>query len=319
MCSHRTRVGPVGRQSSPGKWCKSSALFSTVRALAAHAGWSSATGPSCAPRLGRRRTRGCRPRRVRAARRPSACARRGARWLLKAGRGACSRSSALKIGRINAASDPCWFLRACPRQSRRKCTVQRCQAQPRTFAIAFKPACASEIASWTPTRRLTRPLRKSVQNASVSASPTSIERISRRPVAVAMRRAVLGPALTALRADQRGDLRAPSSPPRRPWPPRGSRPVLIEQHLLDDLLDRHPVGIHRRMSRTPQVSAWLARAEVPLTASSTLPTRLTQDRTGRYTRRRGAAGAARTSITSQPGAPESGWDQLGVGAWQGAG
>ena len=31
--------------------------------------------------------------------------------------------------------------------------MQRCQAQPRTFAIAaFKPACASEIASPTPTR-----------------------------------------------------------------------------------------------------------------------------------------------------------------------
>ena len=54
--------------------------------------------------------------------------------------------------------------------------MQRCQAQPRTFAIAaFRPAWASEIASWTPTRpRLTRPRRNSVQNASVSASPTSM-------------------------------------------------------------------------------------------------------------------------------------------------
>ena len=54
--------------------------------------------------------------------------------------------------------------------------MQRCQAQPRTFAIAaFSPAWASEIASWTPTRpRATRPRRNSVQNASVSASPTSM-------------------------------------------------------------------------------------------------------------------------------------------------
>jgi hypothetical protein len=37
---------------------------------------------------------------------------------------------------------------------------------------AFRPACASLIASWTPTRsRATRPRRKSVQSASVSASP----------------------------------------------------------------------------------------------------------------------------------------------------
>src|SRR3954449_7495665 len=81
------------------------------------------------------------------ARRPSRCATasesRSRAW---------SRFSALKIGRINAASRPCWSLRAWPRQSRRKCTVQRCQAHPRTFAIAaFSPAWASEIASWTPT------------------------------------------------------------------------------------------------------------------------------------------------------------------------
>ena len=87
-------------------------------------------------------------------------------------------------GRISAASRPCWSRRAWPRQSRRKWTVQRCQAQPRTFAIAaFSPACTSEIASWTPTSpRATNDRRKSVQNASVSASPTSMPRISRRPL-----------------------------------------------------------------------------------------------------------------------------------------
>src|SRR3954451_10337776 len=112
------------------------------------------------------------------ARRPSRCAtasdKRSRAW---------ASESALKTGRIKAASSPCWSLRACPRQSLRKWTVQRCQLQPRTFAIAaFSPAWASEMASWTPTSpRATRPRRKSVQNASVSASPTSIERISRRP------------------------------------------------------------------------------------------------------------------------------------------
>src|SRR5829696_2515765 len=60
---------------------------------------------------------------------------------------ACASESALKIGRISAASNPCWSRRAWPRQSRRKWTVQRCQLQPSTFAIAaFNPACASEIA-----------------------------------------------------------------------------------------------------------------------------------------------------------------------------
>ena len=55
--------------------------------------------------------------------------------------------------------------------------MQRCQAHPSTFAIAaFRPAWASEIASWTPIRpRLTGSRRKSVQNASVSASPTASE------------------------------------------------------------------------------------------------------------------------------------------------
>ena len=133
---------------------------------------------------GTRRRPGCRARRLRAASRPWPAGRRGARPLRRADRGPAASESALKIGRISAASRPCWSLRACPRQSLRKWTVQRCQAQPRTLAIAaFSPACASEMASWTPTRpRATRPLRKSVQNASVSASPTSIERISRRPV-----------------------------------------------------------------------------------------------------------------------------------------
>ena len=261
--------------------------------------------------------------------------------------------------------------------------MQRCQLQPRTFAIAaFKPAWASEIASWTPTRpRATRPRRNSVQNASVSASPTSIERISRRPVsctpcatdqrlgddaaavadllhlgveeqirvaalqrprperldvlverladaadlglgdpqpepldelvdppgrdaehigllddrqqrllgalarlqearevaalpelgdlqlqlararvpapgpiAVAMRRAILGPALTTLRADQLGHLELHHL--RRDGLDRLADHVgvLVEQHLPDDLLDRHPVGTGH--AAPPFVEPW---------------------------------------------------------------
>ena len=66
-------------------------------------------------------------------------------------------------------------LRAWPRQSLRKWTVQRCHGHPSTCAsAAFIPRCASLIASRTPTRpRATRFLRNSRQNASVSASPTS--------------------------------------------------------------------------------------------------------------------------------------------------
>src|SRR5215217_3932383 len=60
---------------------------------------------------------------------------------------ASSPEAAWKIGRISAPSRPCWSLRAWPRQSLRKWTVQRCQAQPSTLAMAaFRPACASEIA-----------------------------------------------------------------------------------------------------------------------------------------------------------------------------
>ena len=56
--------------------------------------------------------------------------------------------------------------------------MRRCHAA----TSAFSPGCASLIASYTPTRpRATRLLRNSVQNASVSAAPTSRPMISRRP------------------------------------------------------------------------------------------------------------------------------------------
>ena len=62
--------------------------------------------------------------------------------------------------------------------------MQRCHGAPSTCAsAAFRPGCASLMASCTPTRpRATRLRRNSVQNASVSASPTSRPMISRRPV-----------------------------------------------------------------------------------------------------------------------------------------
>ena len=46
------------------------------------------------------------------------------------------------------AQQPVLVLASVPEAVTQEWTVQRCQAQPRTFAIAaFKPACASEMAS----------------------------------------------------------------------------------------------------------------------------------------------------------------------------
>jgi hypothetical protein len=67
-----------------------------------------------------------------------------------------------------------------------------------------------------------------------------------RTVAVAMRRAVLGP-LAALGTDQLGDLDLHQLPSHRPDRLADHVAMLIAQHLLDDLLDRHPVLTgHRR-------------------------------------------------------------------------
>src|SRR6185503_3876492 len=67
-----------------------------------------------------------------------------------------------------------------------------------------------------------------------------------RPIAVAMRRAILGPALTTPGADQLGDLELHQL--RRDGLDRLADHVgvLIEQHLPDDLLDRHPLGTGHR-------------------------------------------------------------------------
>ena len=125
-----------------------------------------------------------RPRRPRAARRPSA-------------RPAASRSttSPSALARLVVAVGVedlaerggdharCWAWRQWPSMSRRKCTVQRCHGQPSTLAIAaLRP-------SWrrrrTAARRRGRGARSerrnSRQNASVSTSPTSRPITSRRP------------------------------------------------------------------------------------------------------------------------------------------
>jgi hypothetical protein len=69
---------------------------------------------------------------------------------------------------------------------------------------------------------------------------------SPRPIAVAMRRAVLA-ALTVRRADQLGDLGLHQLLRHRPHGLPDHVAVLLAQHLPDDLLDRHPVPTgHRR-------------------------------------------------------------------------
>src|SRR3954468_14071811 len=86
--------------------------------------------------------------------------------------------------RMIAPKASCWSRRTWPRRSRRKCTVQRCHATPRTWAsAALRPGWASLIASSTPIRpRPTSERRNSRQKLSVSAAPTSRPMISRRPV-----------------------------------------------------------------------------------------------------------------------------------------
>jgi hypothetical protein len=61
-------------------------------------------------------------------------------------------------------------------------------------------------------------------------------------IAVAMRRAILGPALAALGPDQLRDLELHQLRRDRPDRLADHIGMLIEQHLPDDLLDRHPVG-----------------------------------------------------------------------------
>ena len=84
-------------------------------------------------------------------------------------------ASALKSGRSSAASIGCCSRRACPSASRRKWTVQRCQGQPSTCAIAFfRPAWASETTSCTPRQAaLDEAAQEGAPEASVSHSPTS--------------------------------------------------------------------------------------------------------------------------------------------------
>ena len=67
------------------------------------------------------------------------------------------------------------------------------------------------------------------------------------PIPIAMRRAILRPALTTLRADQLADLGLHQLLRDRPDGLADHITMLIAQHLPDDLLDRHPVLTgHRR-------------------------------------------------------------------------
>jgi hypothetical protein len=65
---------------------------------------------------------------------------------------------------------------------------------------------------------------------------------SPRPIPIAVRRPILRPALTGLRADQLGNLGLHHLRRDRLDRLADHVCVLVEQHLPDDLLDRHPVG-----------------------------------------------------------------------------
>src|SRR3712207_2580781 len=71
--------------------------------------------------------------------------------------------------RIAAAIIGCWVLAQCPSMLRKKWTVQRCQGQPKTWAIAaLTPSWQSDTHSRTPAKpRARRERRNSRQNASV--------------------------------------------------------------------------------------------------------------------------------------------------------
>jgi len=90
----------------------------------------------------------------------------------------------LKIGRITAASRPCWSLHACARQSRRKRTGA---ARPRRAADLRRSRLQARMGvadgQLHPTTRRTSERRKSRQIASVSASPPTFRpMMSRRPL-----------------------------------------------------------------------------------------------------------------------------------------
>jgi hypothetical protein len=70
-----------------------------------------------------------------------------------------------------------------------------------------------------------------------------------------VRRPILRPALAALGADQLGHLEFHHLRRDRPGRLADHVSVLVEQHLPDDLLDRHPVGTGHRwrlLSSNPQ-------------------------------------------------------------------
>ena len=69
--------------------------------------------------------------------------------------------------RIAPDTSGCWVRATWPSMSRRKWTVQRCQRQPNTLAMAvLRPVWASEMTSWTPSSPRARSDRRNArQNA----------------------------------------------------------------------------------------------------------------------------------------------------------
>src|SRR3954454_6171593 len=90
-----------------------------------------------------------------------------------------------------------------------------------------------------------------------------------RPIAVAMRRTILG-ALTTLRADQLGHLRLHQLLRHQPHRLADHVTVLLTQHPANDLLDRHPLGTGHRwrlLSSTPWNEPTILSATVAATTS----------------------------------------------------
>jgi hypothetical protein len=92
-----------------------------------------------------------------------------------------------------------------------------------------------------------------------------------RPIAVAMRRAILG-ALTVLSADQLGHLGLHQLLCHQAHRLADHVAVLLAQHPADDLLDRHPLGTGHRwrlLSSTPWNEPTILSATVAGTTSAT--------------------------------------------------
>jgi len=128
-------------------------------------------------RPGTRRSPGCRSRR------PQICESRQSTCATASESRSCAwaSESALMIGRIKAPKSVLVFADVAEAVAKEVHGAALPGAAQQLGDRGLQ-ARAAPMASWTPTRPLTKPCRKPVQNAEVPASPTSIERISRRRV-----------------------------------------------------------------------------------------------------------------------------------------